>query len=63
MLASGAMLASGDADGAADGSAEGAAEAATDAAAAGVAAGAGVAELLHAATSMTTAADAASGAR
>ncbi len=63
VLASGAMLASGDADGAADSSADGAAEAAADAAAAGVAAGAAVAELLHAATSMTRAADAAGGAR
>jgi hypothetical protein len=59
VLAAGAMLASGDGDAAMDGSTDGA----TEAAAAGGAVGDGVAELLHAATKMARAADAASGAR
>jgi hypothetical protein len=59
VLAADAALASGDGDAAMDGSADGA----TEAAAAGGAVGDGVAELLHAATKMARAADAASGAR
>jgi hypothetical protein len=62
-LAAGAVLAAGAALACIEGAAEGATEGATEAAAAGGAVGDGVAELLHAATKMARAADAASGAR